>query len=88
MASNKDELEALRRIEQLLEQQADAQAPGAAAEVTQEREEEPPVDTQAIAEAEAAAAEPRNQNETTNALLEQILTELQTLSAVIQELTS
>ena len=40
------------------------------------------------AAAEVAAAEPQNQNETTNALLEQILTELQTLSAVIQELTA
>ena len=87
MATNKDELEALRRIEQLLEQQPDAQAPGAAEAVNQEQEG-PPVDPQAILQAEAQAASPENQNETTNALLEQILTELQTLSNAIQELTS
>ncbi len=87
MASNKDELEALRRIEQLLEQQPEAEAPGAAEAVNREQQE-PPVDPEAIAQAEAAAAEPENQNETTNALLEQILTELQTLSAAIQELTT
>jgi len=87
MATNKDELEALRRIEQLLEQQPDAQAPGAAETVNQEQEE-PPVDPQAILQAETQAASPENQNETTNALLEQILTELQTLSNAIQELTS
>ena len=87
MATNKDELEALRRIEQFLEQQPDAQAPGAAEAVNQEQEE-PPVDPQAILQAETQAASPENQNETTNALLEQILTELQTLSNAIQELTS
>lgn len=87
MASNQDELEALRRIEQLLAQQPDAQAPGAAAAVNRD-DEEPPVDREAIEQAEAAAAEPENQSETTNAILEQILTELQSLSAAIQELTS
>ena len=87
MASNKDELEALRRIEQLLEQQPDAQAPGAAAAVNRD-DEDAPIDPEAIAQAEAAATEPENQSETTNALLEQILTELQSLNAVIQELTA
>ena len=87
MATNKDELEALRRIEQLLEQQPEAQAPGAAEAVNREQEE-PPVDPQAIQQAEAQAATPENQSETTNAILEQILTELQAVSNAIQELTS
>ena len=37
MATNKDELEALRRIEQLLEQQPEAQAPGAAEAVNRDQ---------------------------------------------------
>lgn len=87
MSPSKEELEALRRIEELLAQQQGAEPP-AAEQALQSESFEPEVNPEAIQAAEQDATSPENQNETTNAILEQILVELQSLSNAIQELTS
>ena len=87
MTQSREEVEALKRIEDILAQQQDAQAPEAE-RATVPSGEDAPVDPQAIEEAETLAANPSNQSETTNAILEQILAELQGVSNVLREMIS
>ena len=87
MNGSREEAEALRRIEELLAKQQDAEPPGAA-EANAGNVQDPPVNPQAIEQAEQQANAPENIGQTTNAVLEQILSELQTISNVLQELTS
>ena len=85
MAQSREEVEALKRIEEILAQQQDAQAPEAE-RATVPAGEDAPVDPGAIQEAEALAASEGNQNETTNAILEQVLAELQGVSNILREM--
>lgn len=86
MNQSREEADALRRIEELLSQQQDAQPPDAAT-ANAERVVDPPVDPEAIQQAEQQANAPENIGQTTNAVLEQILAELQVVSNLLQELT-
>ena len=87
MAQSREEVEALKRIEEILAQQQGAQAPEAE-RATVPAGENAPVDPAAIQEAEALAASEGNQNETTNAILEQVLAELQGVSNILREMMS
>ena len=77
MSASKEELEALRRIEELLANNPEAEAPtqGADQEENQPRQEVP-VNPEAIAEAEASTEETSNQLATIAATLEALLIEV------------
>lgn len=82
MNQNREEAEALRRIEELLSKAQDASPPEAAAVTATQTQQQDniPVNPEAIAEAEEQAAIPANALETISATLQQILAEIQTIA--------
>lgn len=87
MNGSKEELEALRRIEELLAKDPNAEAPTQPVEEAEAgRQQEAPVNPDAIAEAEAASEETANQLASISATLEAMLIEVQALSNTVQSL--
>lgn len=87
MSASKEELEALRRIEELLAKDPNADAPTQPVEQAEERPpQEVPVNPDAISEAEAATEQTANQLATIAATLDALLVEVQAMSNTLQSM--
>ena len=87
MSASKEELEALRRIEELLAKDPDAAAPTQQVEQAEAQpQQELPVNPDAIAEAEAATEQTTNQLATISATLDALLVEVQAVSNALQSM--
>tara|TARA_S200002703_G_scaffold136487_1_gene125852 strand:+ start:6153 stop:6422 length:270 start_codon:yes stop_codon:yes gene_type:complete len=87
MSASKEELEALRRIEELLAKDPDAEAPTQQVEQAEAQpQQELPVNPDAIAEAEAATEQTTNQLATISATLDALLVEVQAVSNALQSM--
>lgn len=88
MNGSNEEAEALRRIQELLEQAQNAEPPEASAQqaTKQDREEQIRVDPEGIRQAEERAGDTENLLQTMNGILQQILTEMQSISNAVSQL--
>ena len=87
--SEKEMIDEMRKIEKILSENQQAEAPGLPNDSSQsEPAKEMDVDLQAIKEAENQSKDVTNQLTTVNANLEALLTEVQGLATTIQQLTS
>jgi hypothetical protein len=88
MNGNKEELDALRRIEELLSQAQNAEAPEAASARIEGdvQNQGVPVDPEMIKTAEANAGDSQNVLETISGILQQILTSLQSVENTISRM--
>jgi hypothetical protein len=86
MNGNKEELDALRRIEELLAQAQNAEAPEAASAQTQNQNQDVPVDPEMIRNAEEASGDSENVLETMSGILQQILETLQSVENSISRM--
>ncbi len=87
MSASKEELEALRRIEELLAKDPNAEAPTQQVEQAEDQpQQELPVNPDAIAEAEAATEQTTNQLATISATLDALLVEVQAVSNALQSM--
>jgi len=87
VSASKEELEALRRIEELLAKDPNAEAPTQQVEQAEDQpQQELPVNPDAIAEAEAATEQTTNQLATISATLDALLVEVQAVSNALQSM--
>ena len=87
--SEKEMIDEMRKIEKILSENQQAEAPGLPKDSSEsESAKEMAVDAQAIKEAENQSKDVTNQLATVNANWEALLTEVQGLATTIQQLTS
>lgn len=88
MNNSREEAEALRRIQELLEQAQNADPPEAPAQqaTKQDQGESITIDPEGIRQAEERATDTENLLQTMNGILQQILNELQALSNSVSQL--
>ena len=87
--SEKEMIDEMRKIEKILSENQQAEAPGLPKDPSESLPDaEVDINTQAIQEAENQSKDVTNQLTTVNANLEALLTEVQGLATTIQQLTS